>query len=87
MVSLNRRTWCSLVFGTKLFTDCSLSSAQASRNSRLAQRHPLEPRADHVSYIANLLQVLKNDNRAIFSAASHAQQVVDFPHGLQQPAA
>src|SRR4051812_11310807 len=43
----------------------------------------LEPREDHASYIANWLQVLKNDNRAIFSAASHAQRAVDYLHGLQ----
>lgn len=46
----------------------------------------LEPRADHASYIANWPQVLKNDNRAIFTAASHAQRAVDFLHGLQVPA-
>lgn len=31
----------------------------------------LEPREDHAAYIANWLQVLKADNRAIFTAASH----------------
>jgi antirestriction protein ArdC len=46
----------------------------------------LEPRADHASYLANWLQVLKNDNRAIFTAASHAQRAVDFLHGLQAAA-
>lgn len=34
----------------------------------------LEPRADHADYIANWLRVLKSDNRAIFTAASHAQR-------------
>jgi antirestriction protein ArdC len=43
----------------------------------------LEPREDHASYIANWLKVLKDDNRAIFTAASHAQRAVDFLHGLQ----
>jgi antirestriction protein ArdC len=42
-----------------------------------------EVREDHSSYIANWLTVLKNDKRAIFSAASHAQKAVDFLHGLQ----
>jgi antirestriction protein ArdC len=28
-------------------------------------------------------QVLKDDKRAIFSAASHAQRAADFLHGLQ----
>ena len=40
-------------------------------------------REDHASYIAEWLTVLKNDKRAIFSAASHAQKAVDFLHGLQ----
>jgi len=30
--------------------------------------------------------VLKDDKRAIFSAASHAQRAADFLHGLQQSA-
>ena len=42
---------------------------------------------DHASYIAFWLEVLKNDNRAIFSAAAHAQRAVDFLHGLQKPRA
>lgn len=46
----------------------------------------LEPREDHAAYIANWLQVLKADNRAIFTAASHAQRAADFIIGLQ-PAA
>ena len=41
-----------------------------------------EVRDDHSSYIANWLTGLKNDKRAIFSAASHAQKAVDFLHGL-----
>ena len=42
-----------------------------------------ELRADHASYIAPWLKVLKSDNRAIFTAASHAQRAADFLHGLQ----
>ncbi len=42
-----------------------------------------EPRPDHAAYVANWLQVLKNDNRAIFTAAAKAQQAVDFAHSLQ----
>lgn len=42
-----------------------------------------EVREDHASYIATWLQVLKNDNRAIFQAASHAQRAVDYLHKLQ----
>ncbi len=46
-----------------------------------------ELRDDHASYIENWLKVLKDDKRAIFTAASHASQAVDYLHGLQpQPA-
>jgi antirestriction protein ArdC len=45
-----------------------------------------EVRADHAAYIASWIKVLKNDKRAIFSAASHAQRAADFLHGLQQSA-
>jgi antirestriction protein ArdC len=37
-----------------------------------------EPRADHAQYIASWLRVLKADKRAIFTAASKAQQAADF---------
>ena len=43
----------------------------------------LEAREDHVAYIVNWLEVLKNDNRAIFGAAAHAQRAVDYLHKLQ----
>lgn len=46
----------------------------------------LEPREDHAEYIAHWIKVLKDDNRAIFTAASHAQRAADFINGLQ-PAA
>jgi antirestriction protein ArdC len=46
-----------------------------------------EIREDHASYIASWLEVLKNDKRAIFQAASHAQRAVEFLQGLQQPRA
>ena len=47
----------------------------------------LEPREDHAAYIANWLDVLKTDNRAIFAAASHAQRAADFINGLQPASA
>jgi antirestriction protein ArdC len=40
-------------------------------------------REDHAAYIASWLSVLKNDKRAIFQAASHAQRAVDYLHSLQ----
>ena len=43
-----------------------------------------EVRDDHAAYIASWIKVLKNDTRAIFTAASHAQRAVDFLHGLQE---
>lgn len=46
-----------------------------------------EVRDDHASYIASWLEVLKNDKRAIFQAASYAQRAVDFLHRLQEPKA
>jgi antirestriction protein ArdC len=43
----------------------------------------LQPREDHASYIAHWLTVLKNDKRAIFRAAAHAQRAADFLHARQ----
>ena len=42
-----------------------------------------EPREDHASYLAHWIGVLKEDKRAIFQAAAHAQKAVDLLHGLQ----
>ena len=42
-----------------------------------------EPREDHAAYIGSWLKVLKNDKRAIFTAASHAQRAADFLIGCQ----
>jgi antirestriction protein ArdC len=42
-----------------------------------------ETRPDHAAYIASWLKVLKDDKRAIFTAASHAQKAADYLHGLQ----
>ena len=42
-----------------------------------------EPREDHAAYLACWLAVLKEDKRAIFAAAAHAQRAADFLHGLQ----
>lgn len=45
-----------------------------------------EPRDDHAAYIGHWLNVLKNDKRAIFSAASHAQRAADFLSRFSAPA-
>lgn len=42
------------------------------------------PRPDHAAYIASWIKVLKDDPRAIFTAASKAQQAADWMHE-QQP--
>ena len=42
-----------------------------------------ESREDHAAYIQSWLTVLKNDTRAIFTAASHAQKAADFLKNLQ----
>lgn len=43
----------------------------------------LEPREDHATYLASWLQILKNDKRAVFVAASFAQKATDFLLQLQ----
>ena len=45
-----------------------------------------ESREDHAAYIQSWLTVLKNDTRAIFTAASHAQKAADFLKNLQPQA-
>lgn len=45
-----------------------------------------EVREDHAAYIANWLTVLKDDKRAVFTAASHASKAVDYLHSLQPQA-
>jgi len=40
-------------------------------------------RADHAAYLDHWLKTLKEDKRAIFSAAAHAQRAADYLHGLQ----
>lgn len=44
-----------------------------------------EPRDDHAAYLAHWLQVLKQDSRAIFTAASQAQHAADYLHLLVEP--
>lgn len=44
-----------------------------------------EPGTDHAAYIQSWLKVLKEDKRAIFAAAAHAQRAADYLNALQQP--
>lgn len=45
-----------------------------------------EAGSDHAAYIQSWLKVLKDDKRAIFSAAAHAQRAADYLHGFQSSA-
>ncbi len=45
------------------------------------------PRPDHAAYISTWLDVLKDDARAIFTAASKAQAIADWMHARQSPEA
>jgi antirestriction protein ArdC len=42
-----------------------------------------EPRPDHAAYVQSWLSVLRNDKRAIFTAASKAQAAADWMHDRQ----
>jgi antirestriction protein ArdC len=42
-----------------------------------------EIRDDHAAYLGHWLKTLKEDKRAIFSAAAHAQRASDYLHSLQ----
>lgn len=42
------------------------------------------PRADHAGYLANWLEVLKSDKKAIFTAASRAHQATEYLASLRQ---
>jgi antirestriction protein ArdC len=75
-------------FGRKRFGDegyameelvAELGSAFVSADLELTP----ELREDHASYIASWIKVLKDDKRAIFTAASHAQRAADYLHELQ----
>lgn len=44
-----------------------------------------EPRADHASYVASWLRVLKGDKKAIFTAASKAQAAADYLQSRATP--
>lgn len=45
-----------------------------------------EVREDHAAYIASWLKVLRNDKRAVFAAAAHAQRAADYLHRFQPSA-
>jgi antirestriction protein ArdC len=84
--------------GHKTRLDRNLSS---NRGSRLYAREELvaemtaafvcarlsiSPTVRHADYIGAWLEVLREDNRAIFSAASHASKAADFIMAFHDPA-
>ena len=44
-----------------------------------------EPRPDHAAYISNWLDIMDRDHKAIFTAASMAQQAVEYLRTLADP--
>lgn len=80
--SFGRKTWGDEGYAQEELV-AELGAAFLSADLGLA----LEDRQDHSAYIASWLKVLKDDNRAIFRAAAHAQRAVNYLHGLQYEAA
>ena len=80
---LNRETSAANVLATKATRWRNSSPSLAPRFSVPILQITPEVREDHAAYIESWLKVLKDDKRAVFSAASHASKAVDFLHGLQ----
>jgi len=53
----------------------------------LCARLSIKPSVRHADYIGSWLEVLREDNRAIFQAASHASKAADFILGFQEQVA
>lgn len=65
-------------FGSELYAAEELVAELGSAFLAAELRLETEPRTENAPYIENWLRVLKNDKRAIFTAASKAQQAVDW---------
>ncbi len=65
-------------FGSEAYAmeECTADLAASFVLADLGIAH--HPRPDHAAYLASWLKVLKNDPRAIFTAASKAQAVADW---------
>jgi antirestriction protein ArdC len=80
---------CNRDFGGKRFGDASYAMEELVAEIGAAflcadLRITPETREDHASYIAFWLTVLRQDKRAIFTAASHAQRAADHLHAYQE---
>jgi antirestriction protein ArdC len=70
---LGRKSWGDAGYAAEELV-AELGSAFLCADLELQQ----EPREENAAYIANWLEVLKNDKRFIFSAAAHAQRAADY---------
>jgi antirestriction protein ArdC len=70
---LGRKTWGDEGYSREELV-AELGSAFLCADLELRQ----EPREENAAYIATWVEVLKNDNRAIFAAAAHAQRAADY---------
>jgi antirestriction protein ArdC len=65
-------------FGDQKYAMEELVAELTSAMLRAHLALPLEPRTDHAPYVQNWLTALRNDKRAIFSAASKAQEAANY---------
>jgi antirestriction protein ArdC len=79
---LGRKSWGDAGYAAEELV-AELSSAFVCADLNLCN----EPREENASYIANWLEVLKNDSRAIFTAAAHAQRAADYLNRAASPEA
>jgi antirestriction protein ArdC len=77
---LGRKSWGDAGYAAEELV-AELSSAFVCADLNLQN----EPREENAAYIANWLEVLKHDSRAIFSAAAHAQRAADYLNAMAAP--
>jgi antirestriction protein ArdC len=65
-------------FGDDAYAVEELIAELGSAYTMAGLKLELTPREDHAQYIQSWLTVLKADKRAVFTAASKAQQAADF---------
>jgi antirestriction protein ArdC len=71
------------MFGDKVYADEELVAELGAAFLCASLGITPEIREDHAAYIGNWLAILKEDNRAIFRAAAHAQRAADFLNDFQ----
>lgn len=74
----------SVRFGAEAYIAEELVAEMGS--AFLSAQCGIEGRLQHASYIADWLKVLRSDKRAVFTAATKAQQAADYLQGLTVPA-